>query len=101
MTRSPFLESIRQVMRTKHYSIQTEDVWFCSKTRHSYEDYGAVLNLYFSLKASFYVPYNLWFSKNDVFELNLNFEAAFYRNSGNWNGIDGVHVIPCPDSYSL
>lgn len=24
MTRSPFLESIRQVMRTKHYSIQTE-----------------------------------------------------------------------------
>lgn len=27
MTRSPFLESIRQVMRTKHYSIQTEKTY--------------------------------------------------------------------------
>ena len=35
MARSSFLEFIRQVMRTKHYSIQTEDVWFYSQTRHS------------------------------------------------------------------
>ncbi|WP_039987099.1 phage integrase N-terminal SAM-like domain-containing protein, partial [Paraglaciecola mesophila] len=27
MTRSPFLEGIRQVMRTKHYSIQTEKTY--------------------------------------------------------------------------
>lgn len=27
MTRSSFLESIRQVMRTKHYSIQTEKTY--------------------------------------------------------------------------
>jgi len=28
MARSSFLEIIRQVMRTKHHSIQTEYVWF-------------------------------------------------------------------------
>ena len=27
MSNSPFLESIRQVMRTKHYSIQTEKTY--------------------------------------------------------------------------
>jgi len=51
MSHSPFLESIRQVMRTKHYSIQTKDVWFYKSNQTFLREFWLEGNLCYSLLA--------------------------------------------------